>query len=376
MCLESDMRQRGYLSLCALALALSAFSASQVAGGVPRPLLSKFKTGLNVTRWFCYLGNAGDAEHYDHYLLPADYAAFKKLGISWIRLCISPEAIYDNGGVNTATLPHLDAAVADLTRAGLAVSFDLHDNGQMHLDEVGHDNDGFVSFWQAIARHYKGKSENGLVFELLNEPQFNSNPDVWYALQRKTVNAIRAIDPRRTIMVTSTSWSGIDTMAKMQALPEQNLLYTFHCYDPFFFTHQGASWVGDPPKDLKHVPFPSSPEAVEAVLDQQPASERNNLKWYGSQRFDAKYLQTRIAKALDWGAENHVPVVLGEFGAYPAVSPVESRTRWFEAMRSILIGKVPNAIWGYDDALGLGRTANADGTITLDPVTLKAFFGR
>jgi hypothetical protein len=35
---------------------------------------------------------------------------------------------------------------------------------------------------------------------------------------------------------------------------------------------------------------------------------------------------------------------------------------------------LPNSIWGYDDGLGLGRRVNPDGTLWLDPVTLKAFF--
>ena len=177
----------------------------------------------------------------------------------------------------------------------------------MHLDQAGHDNSGFIKFWEGIARHYKGKSETRLVFELLNEPQFLKNPEVWYALQRKTVGAIRAIDPLRTIMVTSTSWSGIDTLASMTPLPDSNLLYTYHCYDPFLFTHQGASWVGNPPQDLRHMPFPSSPEAVQAILAEQPTSERNTVKSYGQQGYDKAYLKSRIAKAEDWAVANHVP---------------------------------------------------------------------
>jgi hypothetical protein len=178
-------------------------------------------------------------------------------------------------------------------------------------------------------------------------------------------------------MVTSTTWSGIDTLTSMRPLGESNLLYTFHCYDPFFFTHQGASWVGDPPRDMRHVPFPSSPEAVSAVMGDQPESERGNLKSYGDARYDRAYLHGQIQKAMVWAAKNHVPAVLGEFGAYPAVSPQDSRTRWFQAMREVLsdLG-VPNALWGYDDALGLGRTQNPDGSLNLDSVTLRGLFGK
>ncbi|HTQ08736.1 MAG TPA: cellulase family glycosylhydrolase [Fimbriimonadaceae bacterium] len=358
------------------ALALTAMLASaQDAGGVPRDLLSKFRTGVNITRWFCYVGNPNDEDHFRDYLTEQDFAAFRHLRVTFVRLCISPEVIDESGAPKPRNLELIDAALERFRKAGIAVLWDLHDNGQLKLDEPGHDNSGFVRFWGAIARHYRGKLENEVVFELLNEPQFNKNPEVWYALQERTVQAIRAADPRRTIMVASTSWDGPDTFVKMAPLAESNLIYTFHCYDPFFFTHQGASWVGDQPKLFRSVPFPSSPEAVSAMIDQIPPQFQGALKWYGEQHFDAKYVRGRIAGPAGWGREHHVPVVLGEFGSYPPVSPVESRTRWFEAMRAAVDAEhVPNAIWGYDDAMGLGREMK-DGELKLDPVTLKAFFG-
>ncbi len=361
---------------CAATIAvavLAALASPQDANGVPTSLWSKFKTGVNVTRWFCYLGNPTDENHFRTYLNDQDFAEFKRLHVSFVRLCISPEVGYDNMAKN---LPFIDAALERFHKAGIAVLWDLHDNGQLKLDQPGHDNSGFVRFWESMARHYLGKSENEVVFELVNEPVFRTNPEVWYALQETTVKAIRAIDPKRTIMIASTSWDGIDTFLKMPVLSERNLIYTFHCYDPFFFTHQGASWVGDQPKLFKNVPFPSSPEAVSQMIDQVPSQFQGTLRSYGEQRYDANYLRDRIGAPAAWGRLHHVPVVLGEFGAYPPVSPVASRSHWFEAMRAAIdTAGVPHAIWGYDDALGLGRSLE-NGRLKLDPVTLKSFFGQ
>ena len=364
-----------YRYICFAVLVLvPAFATAQETGGVPRALWLKFKTGVNVTRWFCYVDNPDDESHFRTYLTDRDFAAFKRLHVTFVRLCISPEVVYRDGEPNAKNLEFIDAALDRFERAGIAVLWDLHDNGQLKLDEPGHDNSGFVRFWEAVARHYKGRRESEVVFELLNEPQFNRNPEVWYALQEETVKAIRAVDPKRTIMVASTSWDGVDTFVKMSPLQESNLIYSFHCYDPFFFTHQGASWVGDEPKLFRNVPFPSSPEAVASMIDQIPSQFQGTLKWYGEQHFDAKYVLHRIADPAEWGREYHVPVVLGEFGAYPPVSPVASRTHWFEAMRAAVDTEhMPNAIWGYDDALGLGREIK-DGQLQLDPVTRKAFF--
>src|SRR6201999_860443 len=141
------------------------------------------------------------------------------------------------------------------------------------------------------------KDYSNMVFEVVNEPVFMKKPEDWYALQTKVVAAIREQDPKRTIMVSPTYWSNIDTLVKMPLLSESNLIYTFHCYDPFTFTHQGAEWVGDNPKNLKSVPFPSSPDAVSAILAQNDAAYATVLQDYGNQRLDASYQLARLKSA-------------------------------------------------------------------------------
>jgi aryl-phospho-beta-D-glucosidase BglC (GH1 family) len=372
------MRHRRFLSTLGVLLIVAAplMAASQNGGGVPKTLLTKFKRGVNITRWFCYLANQNDGQHFANYLVRDDIAEFKKLHVSWIRLCVSPEAIYEEGQPKANNLPLLDAAIKKLEAAGLAVVLDLHDNGQMKLDTPGHDNSGFLTFWKSMARHYAGKQETSTVFELLNEPQFLKNPEVWNSLQAETTAAIREIDPKRTIMVSGNGWSGIENLNSLKPLPQSNLLYTFHCYDPFYFTHQGASWVGDPPQGLKSMPFPSSPDNITDALKNSSPSDADAIKSFGNSRFDAAYLKARIAKGMEFESKYHVPVILGEFGAYPPVSPVESRGRWFAAMNAAITSlNVPNALWGYDDALGLGRQLLSNNTLKLDPVTLRSLYG-
>ncbi len=360
--------------LLALTVLLASIASAQ--GTVPRTILAKLTNGVNITRWFCYLGGEVDpVDHFKTYMKPADFVNFGRLGVRYVRLCVSPDVIYDNGKPNAGHLPYLDGALGQLTGRRLAVLLDLHDNGQLKLDQPNHDNSGFVSFWKTMALHYRGRYYDSVVFELLNEPVFMNNPQVWYALQEKTVKAIRAIDPKRTIMVSGTSWSGIDAMQQLPQLAEQNLIYTFHCYDPFYFTHQGASWVGSQPGSFKEVPFPSSPEAVAAILAENRPENKAALIDYGAQRFGATYLAQRIALGMKYGQDHGVPVVLGEFGAYPPVSPPASRAAWFRAMKAaVTSANAPYCIWGYDDALGLGRNVT-DAGITLDPVTLQSFYG-
>ena len=226
-------------------IALTTLHSKDNSNGVPKDLLSKLTTGVNVTRWFCYLQGGDQDAHFSNYLQASDYKNFERLGVKFVRLCISPEMIY-RGGWPSDKLAKIDAGLEQLFRHHLAVIWDLHDNGQLGLDKPGQDNSRLVSFWSAISAHYKGRHYSSLMFEVVNEPVFTQRSEDWYALQSKVVAAIRAQDPKRTIVVSPTSWSSIDQLVKMPVLPETNLLYTVHCYDPFFFTHQGAEWVGHP----------------------------------------------------------------------------------------------------------------------------------
>ena len=363
------------LATLVASLALTTLQPKDDSNGVPKELLSKLTTGVNVTRWFCYLGQGDQDAHFSNYLEDADYKNFAKLGVKFVRLCISPDMIY-SGGKPSDKLAKIDAGLDKLFRHHLAVIWDLHDNGQLGLDKPGQDNSGLVSFWSAIADHYKGSHYSDLVFEVVNEPVFKDNPDDWYRLQSNAVQAIRKQDPDRTIMVSPTYWSSIDTLVKMSVIPATNLIYTVHCYDPFFFTHQGAEWIDEIPKNLTAVPFPSSPEAVEKILPKNAPKYAGTLEDYGKHRYDAAYLLSRLKIATDWGANHHVPILLGEFGAYPKVSPPDSRARWFDGMRSAISSlKLPNSIWGYDEGLGLGRNVNQDGSLWLDPITVSHFYG-
>jgi endoglucanase len=351
------------------------FHAREDSNGVPKELLSKLTTGVNVTRWFCYLGPGDQDAHFSSYLQDADYKTFQKIGVKFIRLCISPDLIYHEGNPSDK-LSKVDAGLDQLFKHHYAVIWDLHDNGQLGLDKPGKDNSGLVSFWTSVAEHYKGRHYSDLVFEIVNEPVFIQKPDDWYSLQAKVVAAIRGVDPKRTIMVSPTYWSSIDTLQKMTALPEKNLVYTVHCYDPFFFTHQGAEWVDEYPKNLNSMPFPSSPDAMQSALSKNDPKYAGTLADYGQKHYDAAYLLSRLKMATDWGDAHGVPILLGEFGAYPKVSPADSRGRWFDGMRSAISTlKLPNSIWGYDDGLGLGRNVQQDGSLWVDPAVLSHFYG-
>jgi endoglucanase len=344
-------------------------------GGVPPALVSKLQNCVNILHWFCSF-DPKEKDHFDTYLNKIDFAAFKTFGFTSVRLCVSPEAIFDHGTPVPDTLKHLDKAIDRLERANLAVIVDLHsEKMSVGIEGPGADTGPFKNFWKSMAEHYRGQREDSMIFELKNEPAFENDPDDWYVLQEETVKVVRAVDPKRTIIVNGTSWDSLEQMLKMTPLAESNLIYTFHFYEPYLFTHQGAYWLGDPMKSMTGIPFPLRPDDLSLIIGQEPDQVKGATKNLAAKNMDEKWMRDKLTEASEWGKHNNVPVFVGEFGCFPTVAPPLSRSLWFRTMRSILTDlQMPHALWAYDDGFGLGRKEGPGNTIQLDVMTAKNFY--
>jgi len=97
-----------------------------------------------------------------------------------------------------------------------------------------------INVWTQMATRYQARSDY-VIFEILNEPNGITTQN-WSLIQQKAINAIREVDTKHFIIVGA---SGYNTYTEMSSLPvytASKLIYTFHFYDPFVFTHQGATW--------------------------------------------------------------------------------------------------------------------------------------
>ncbi|MBL0176318.1 MAG: cellulase family glycosylhydrolase [Ignavibacteria bacterium] len=85
------------------------------------------------------------------------------------------------------------------------------------------------------------------------------------------IDTIRAHDADRTLVVGANWWNGGASLA--QSVPyrdaRDNIIYTFHNYDPFTFTHQGFSWSGIPLGATFAYPSPEA-ESLFAVFASVP----------------------------------------------------------------------------------------------------------
>jgi hypothetical protein len=133
----------------------------------------------------------------------------------------------------------------------------------MNRDERG--IEALAKFWRAFATHLSKRDPEFVFLETINEPMVEDGYR-WYGIQAKLIGAIRDGAPNHTIIAGGHRWSGLYEMLFLEPYADPNVIYNFHFYEPFAFTHQGATWAGPNLPFYKNVPYPSSPEAVRLVL--------------------------------------------------------------------------------------------------------------
>lgn len=325
------------------------------------------RKGINLSMWYAQSGDYS-AARLGTFTTAADFKLIKSLGFDHVRLSIDPVPLIaeaQSGALREEAMVRLDRSVAEIIAAGLNVVLDVH-AGEAWLAPLSRGEDGaqrFFAFWGAFAGHFAKTDPERVFFEILNEPTMDDLYR-WEGIQARAVARIRAVAPRHTLIATASNYSSVDTLLAMEPVRDENVIYTFHDYNPMWFTHQGANWGTQGWAFLRGVKYPSSPENVLPVLGEEP-DERTRLyvQRYGYERWDATRIGAEIAAMAAWGQRRGVPLYCGEFGVYKAYADADSRATWISDMRNALESKgIGWAMWDYQSNFGL-VTKGSGGTV-------------
>lgn len=252
------------------------------------------------------LGNALEAPSEGEWGMTLEESFFEEIkdaGFDSVRIPIrwsnhaDREAPY---AVDPEFFERVDWAIDQATSRGLVTVVNFH-----HIEEIYEDPSGekarFLKLWEQVADRYKDQP-GSVYFEILNEPHGNLDADSWNEMLGEALGIIRGSNPDRTVIIGPASWNnyrGLDTLN----LPEddRNIIATFHYYDPFRFTHQGAEWVDD------------SEPWLGTTWDATDAQKKDVTDAFDS--------------VVEWASANNRPIYMGEFGAYSKADR-ESRSRW------------------------------------------------
>jgi endoglucanase len=236
-----------------------------------------FSRGVNLTSWF-QVGNPGQLQFTK--FTRQDFVNIKSLGCDVVRLPINLHFMTDGEpdyNLDPVFLGFLDSVVT------WAEDLQIHLLLDNHTFDPSEDTDPavetpLIKVWTQMAEHYKNRS-NYIYYEILNEPHGIADA-VWNSIQQNVIDAIRAVDTQHTIIVGPAGWNSYNNLDEMPEYEDDNLIYTFHYYDPFLFTHQGASWTDPSMGSLSGVPWPygagSMPECPGDLIGTWIQSSINN----------------------------------------------------------------------------------------------------
>lgn len=223
----------------------------------------------------------------------------------------------------------VDQQIAWASDAGLNVVLNVH-----HFEEIMDDPASqmarYRAIWTELATRYAGLPEN-VWFEVLNEPHKELKGPQMRQAQAQALAIIRKLHPDRIVILGGEEWSGIRTLGTNLSTDDPNVVYTFHYYDPFDFTHQQASWLGD----------------------DMPKGKRG----WGSKQDRAELAQAvQTAKAFREATGR--AVFLGEFGAH---SPIDNadRVRWAGSVATAMgDADIAWCLWSYGNTFALYSDEN------------------
>ncbi len=333
------------------------------------------RRGINLSMWYAQARDYS-AERLATYTTLEDFKLVKSLGFDHVRLSINPEPLMLKGAPETldpAAIARLDKTVAEITGTGLVAVLDIHPE-MPYVEALGQGKEPaakFLTFWTTFATHFAKTDPDKVYFEVLNEPHMEDSYR-WAGIQSKAVPAIRMVAPKHTIIATGNHWGGVDGLLELEPVRDDNVIYSFHDYDPMTFTHQGASWSSGYLKTLRGVPYPVKPmdvaQLAAAASDEQAKAE---LTKYGEQRWNAERVDKEVATAAAWGSQHGVPVWCGEFGVYTAFSDPASRALWLHDMRVALEAHgIGWSMWDYQGSFSL--VTKTDGKAVADARVVEA----
>ncbi len=344
------------------------------------------------------------------YIGKAEFESLKAGGLDFVRMPIDPAPFLSeaSASLHDRLYEEVPAAVDAALEAGLDVIVDIHPIpageraiGTSEILKDAEKFEAYLAFLRRIAGSVKSKDPKHVALEVFNEPTTDCDSDGtsdWPGQMKQAFAAARSSATKLTLVLSGACWGGAEGLARIDPkdIADDNIIWSFHSYDPFILTHQGATWAGDFMPYVYGLPFPphgASKAGFSAVLDEirarigsgaPKASRTGHLAYFDEEiaKIDTKEglasaMEKPFALVADWASANGVnpaDILLGEFGMIrqeygnPNIVPAKSRSAYYKAQidRSEKHG-FRWAAFSYSGAFGLVRGWDGD---AVEPVIL------
>ncbi|APG62326.1 hypothetical protein LPB140_05385 [Sphingorhabdus lutea] len=262
-----------------------------------------------------------------------DFEIIAKAGFNTIRLPVrwsthmvdGPSGDAPEYKIDPKYMKRIKYVVDNARQSNLNIILNSHHFEEIHSDPSEKNIAKLAAMWKQIAIIFADYPTENLWFEIENEPHDKFNDSNLLDVLTPALYEIRKSNPDRPVIIGGEFWSGIKSLQTLKLPDDPHIIPTFHYYDPFDFTHQGATWVDNPP--------PMGRE-------------------YGSKE-DKANLKADVQKIKDYIAQTGKTPFMGEFGANGPV-PLEQRVKYQKAVRQAFDEvNIGMCAWAYTNTFPL-----------------------
>jgi endoglucanase len=329
----------------------------------------------------------------------AELQKLKDSGLDFVRIPIDPAVFLadETKAFRDQLYTEINTSIDLAQSVGLKVIVDAHfipkgPARTIGTDEVLADPElfkAYLDFIRKLASTIKDRDPTQVALELFNEPTNDcedAGTNNWPQMLKQSFAAARASAINLTLILSGSCWGSAESLVKLKPsdYPDDNLMWSFHSYDPFIITHQGATWTGDVSPLVYGLPFPihSAPkEELAATMDTIRQRIKDNATFLRVSGITA-FFEEEVAKidteeklnavmdkpfeaVTKWAAENNVNpsnIILGEFGIIrqeygnTVITDPKARAAFYKSQ----IDRAENhgfswSMWGYGGAFGIAK---------------------
>jgi hypothetical protein len=361
--------------------------------------------GLNLDIWVTWPaeGQWREAEmllpfpEWRKHLTHDELAALMDDGFDFVRMPVDPAPFLSPvaAPLRKDLLMGVAEAVRLIGEAGLKVIVDIHlihraDNPAIGAEGVFGNPATFAAYLglvRELAGALRREDPGRVALELMNEPPADctgAGQTSWVEQLRQLHAAARASATRLTLVLSGACGGNAEGLVALDPaiIPDDNVLWSFHSYQPVLITHQGAEWAGDFLRYVSgldyplHLMEPARREAAVAeirarIREQAPLARRQGMLAYLDEQIAeidtaeklAAKLSEPFAKVAAWAGRHGIDpdrILLGEFGMirqeYGKDHVVPGAARAAYAGDMIELAERNGfawAIWGHGGAFGI-----------------------
>ncbi|MDH2380853.1 cellulase family glycosylhydrolase [Bradyrhizobium sp. CER78] len=358
---------------------LSPFAALRAVADPVSPL-PNFRRGIGVAHAFGWADVHADGAYVDppfsapRFQFTAEQRqAIRAAGFDFVRLVVDVGPFLAFDGASRDRLDDLIVtAVRALLAADLGVIVDMHPSAMNPAYRpaeltAGVNTPKFQAVLALLAR-LAGRlgqviAEQGntasprIALELMNEPEIPAAE--WQPMLEAAYAAARSGSATLPLVLGGGGMNAPGALAQIDMAPfagDARLIFTYHDYSPWQFTHQGV--LGSPAYALDAIvyPAPASVDAMNKATDQRVTAlgltgaqldlaqqAKQTLASYVGSGFNRSTLERTFQQVAAWRTAHNLPahaILLGEFGVHKTPYPDSdegeaARARWLRDMHEL-----------------------------------------